>query len=158
MIKLAKLTDYAVVIMAEMSRNKTTENMRSAAWLSERTGVPEPTVAKILKILTRQNLIQSQRGASGGYHLTVSPDEISILDIIVAMEGPVAITSCVDGHPIDCVAEEKCQLRGNWDKVNTALREALAGVSLREIAVPAPCHKTVEFSYEPISSEVTTEK
>lgn len=134
MIKLGKLTDYAVVVMAELARDKTGKQPRSAAWLSDRTGVPEPTVAKILKTLAKHDLLVAQRGAAGGYRLAASADDISIGRIIVALEGPIAIISCVDGHEGNCVAEHKCQMRGHWDGVNQAIRMALESVSLQQIA------------------------
>lgn len=136
MIRLSKLTDYAVAVMAELARDHNSAPLtpRSAAWLSERGGVPEPTVAKILKILSRQQLIVSSRGAAGGYRLARPAEDISIADIVEAMEGPITIASCLEGDITDCVAGHRCRMRSVWDQVNQAIRAALCDVTLAGVA------------------------
>jgi FeS assembly SUF system regulator len=128
MFRLNRLTDYAVVVMSQMAvRGGET---RSAQQISEDTGVPLPTVAKLLNLLGRAKLVVSQRGASGGYTLSAEPEEITVAQIIQAMEGPIALTACVDGATDCCGSEAFCPMRGNWNKVNGAIREALSAVSL----------------------------
>ena len=138
MIKLSKLTDYSVAILAQMSKADTGKVV-SCTFLSETTGVPEPTVAKILKILTKSGFVVSARGIRGGYRLDRSADKITVADIITAMDGPIAVTACVEGGTNDCAMESKCPVRGNWDKVNRAIRAALEEVSLADIAATPPC-------------------
>ena len=138
MIKLSKLTDYAVAILAQLSRTDGGK-VASCAYLSEMTGVPEPTVAKVLKILTKTNLVGSARGIKGGYKLDRPASDIKVADIIVAMDGPIAVTACVEGGTHDCAMEAKCPVRGNWDRVNRAVRAALEAVTLADLAQPAPC-------------------
>src|SRR5678810_713962 len=111
MIKLGKLTDYAVVVMAQLAKDAGT--LHSAAQLSAKTGVPEPTVAKVLKQLAKSELIESARGAAGGYRMVKGADEISAADIITAMDGPIAIASCVEGVETQCKSESVCPVRGN---------------------------------------------
>lgn len=138
MIKLSKLTDYAVAILARMS--KTDEGrVVSCTFLSEVTGVPEPTVAKILKILAKSGFVASTRGIRGGYRLDRPAEKITVADIITAMDGPIAVTACVEGGSNDCAMESKCPVRGNWEKVNRAVRAALEEVTLADIAVATPC-------------------
>src|SRR3546814_8100104 len=81
---------------------------RSAQQISDDTGVPLPTVAKLLNLLGRAKLVTSQRGASGGYVLSAAPDNITVAQIIQAMEGPIALTACVDGATDCCGAEAYC--------------------------------------------------
>ena len=135
MFKLNKMTDYAVVMMADMARLP--GEVRTAPQLAEATGVPLPTVSKLLKKLTNGGLMQSQRGASGGYSLSRAPEEISVAEIIAAVEGPIALTACVDGSPDQCGVETICAMRGNWDRVNRAVRGALEEVSLADMMVSA---------------------
>ncbi|MDD9900725.1 MAG: SUF system Fe-S cluster assembly regulator [Alphaproteobacteria bacterium] len=142
MIRLGKLTDYAIVVMAQLSRGETAVP-RSAHYLSSRTGVPEPTVAKILKSLSKNGMLESMRGASGGYRLVKPANDTLILEIITAMDGPVQIVSCVDGAEGDCVAVEKCPVKGNWDKVNDALISTLSQFMLSDMMV-SPCGKTYD--------------
>jgi FeS assembly SUF system regulator len=136
MFRLNRLTDYAVVVMSQMALRG--GETRSAQQISEDTGVPLPTVAKLLNLLGRAKLVTSQRGASGGYILSAEPEEITVAQIIQAMEGPIALTACVDGATDCCGAEAFCPMRGNWNRVNDAIREALTSVSLAEMtALPA---------------------
>ena len=133
MIKLGKLTDYAIVVMTQLSREG--ESLaRSASELAEKTGIPEPTVAKVLKTLAREKLVESVRGAAGGYRLAQRAQELSLCDIIEAVDGPIAIASCVDGADEHCVAERRCPSRGKWDPVNDAIRSALKEIRLSDMA------------------------
>lgn len=136
MIRLGKLTDYAVVVLTAMARTPTV--IHTAASLAERTAVPTPTVQKILKLLARGRVVLSLRGAAGGYTLARTADLITVAEIISAMEGPIALTDCVDGAEGSCGVERLCPMRGNWDKVNRAVRKALEEVTLADMAMPGP--------------------
>ena len=134
MFRLNRLTDYAVVVMAQLAlRDKAT---LAAGEIARDTGVPLPTVAKVLNALARDGLIVSHRGAAGGYGLSRPADEIAVADIIQAIEGPIALTACVDGSTNHCDVEDLCPMRGGWDKVNRAIRGALDRVSLADMAAP----------------------
>ena len=128
MIKLSRLTDYGVVLMTQMAKNVSV--MSTAPELAMATGVPAPTVAKLLKLLVKGGLAESWRGVNGGYALARNINEITAADIIEALEGPVALTACVDGSDADCVVESMCPMRGGWEKINRAIRAALEDVSL----------------------------
>lgn len=131
MFRLSKLTDYAVVVLAEMARQPGA--LLSASTLSERTGLPEPTVAKILKLLTKQELIISVRGVAGGYKLEKPSKDLSVTDIIAAMEGPIALTACVETSHDSCALEGVCALNGRWSQVNNAIQAALNNVTLADM-------------------------
>jgi FeS assembly SUF system regulator len=138
MIKLNRLTDYGVVLMARLAReeHRSEDTVLTAGQLAAESGVPAPTVAKILKQLTAAGLVVSQRGAGGGYALSRSAEEITAADIIDVLEGPVLLTACVDGSGDECGVEALCPMRGNWNKVNEAIRHALTEVSLVDMAAP----------------------
>ena len=139
MFRLNRLTDYAVVVMAQMAlRDKAT---LTATEISRDTGVPLPTVAKVLNALARGGLIVSQRGAAGGYGLSRPAGEIGVAEIIQAIEGPIALTACVEGSAAQCDVEGVCPMRGGWDQVNRAIRTALEQVTLADMAGPT-------FSFE----------
>lgn len=146
MIKLSKLTDYAVALLAGMSKSDG-GRVVSCTYLAETTGVPEPTVAKVLKILTKSGFVVSARGVHGGYRLDRPAEKITVADIITAMDGPIAVTACVEGGSNDCVMENKCPVRGNWDKVNRAVKAALEEVTLADIALPAPCQSVLVTAF-----------
>ncbi len=133
MFRLNRLTDYAVVIMAQMAQGG--EETRTALKISQDTGLPQPTVAKLLNALAREALVSSHRGATGGYALSRPADKITVAEIIQALEGPIALTACVDGSGIHCEVETICPMRGNWDKVNRAIHGALSQVTLADMSI-----------------------
>jgi FeS assembly SUF system regulator len=133
-LRLSKLTDYAVVVLARLSASG---GGGTAPAVALATGVSEPTVAKVLKILAQAGLVEGQRGARGGYRLTRPIAEMPLSDVIIAVDGPIALTACVDGATGGCDAESVCPVRGRWDPVNEAVRRALAEISVAELAAPS---------------------
>ncbi len=129
MFRLNKLTDYAVVILSHLARHNT---QHSTSLLSAETGVNEPTVAKVLKDLVKSGLVTSTRGATGGYTLSAAPETISVRHVIEAIEGPIALADCVEGHATGC-AVQICGTRGNWDQVNAVIIAALDNVKLTDM-------------------------
>ncbi len=129
MIKLGKLTGYAIVLMGQLAKEGIT-TPRSAHYLSNKTGIPEPTVAKVLKILASKKLLASVRGAAGGYKLSKEAEQTSIAEIVTALDGPIAVVTCVNGNTGPCAAKGLCPVRGNWDHLNNAVTSAFEGVSL----------------------------
>lgn len=130
MIKLSKMTDYAVVILAHMAE---TGERCSASVLASETKLPEPTVSKILKCLATQGILSSTRGINGGYALEIEPHEINMATIITAIDGPIALTACVEASPDCCDRSSHCKIKGKWDPLNLAMRNALQSVSLQEM-------------------------
>lgn len=136
MLRLSKLTDYAVVVLirlAEGERGGADDPVQTSPGIASATGVPEPTVAKVLKALGGDGLVLSQRGARGGYRLARPLDAISISDVIRAVDGPIALTACVDGGAGGCDVEGLCAVKGRWDLVNEAIRGALNKITLAEM-------------------------
>lgn len=136
MLRMSKQADYGLVLMTHLA---TAGDRRfTAAELATETRIPPPMVSKVLKLLGREGLLTSHRGVKGGYSLDHDPEEISVAAIIAALEGPIAFTECVEDAPGACIHEAVCQLRGNWQRINLTLRQALEGISLAELAEPAP--------------------
>ena len=131
MLKLNKTTDYGVVILGHMAVNCNV--MLNTHDLSLASSLPMPTVAKILKLLTRAGIIISHRGANGGYLLIRDVSKINLAEIIYALDGPVALTACVDGVNGDCNVGNPCLVRGRWDKLNNAIKAAIEKVSLGDL-------------------------
>ncbi|MCO6415581.1 SUF system Fe-S cluster assembly regulator [Siccirubricoccus sp. KC 17139] len=140
MLRLSKLTDYAVVVMARLARDGAGPEgqVQTAPGLAMATGIAEPTVAKVLKLLGQAGLVEGLRGARGGYRLTRPLGAVPLSEVIVAVDGPIALTACVDGGSGGCEAERICAVRGRWDPVNRAIRDALSGITLADLAGPAP--------------------
>ena len=130
MLRLSKLTDYAVVVLVRLGRG---ESVQTAPGIAASTGLPEPTVSKVLKALAGAGLVTSQRGARGGYRLAHLLPAITVADVIVAIDGPIALTACVEGSGCGCEATPSCPVHGKWGPVNDAVRDALAAVTLADL-------------------------
>lgn len=128
MIKLSRMSDYAVVVLETLSRDAGAS--LSASQIAQASGLPEPTVAKVLKLMASGGIVTSQRGANGGYTLSRKPAEITVFDIVTAIEGRLGLTACVDGGDEPCALEAHCAMSGRWDIVNEAVRKTFEGISL----------------------------
>ena len=132
-MRLSNLADYAVVTMCAAARHCGFARV-SATDLAQETGLPLPTVQKLVSHLTKAGLLRSARGTGGGIQLARPPAAISLAEIVEAVEGPIALTACVEHGRSDCALEAACQVRPHWAVVNEALRGALADVSLARLA------------------------
>ena len=142
MLRISKMTDYAIMVMVELQAAH--GEVLSAVSLAERSRLELPTVSKVLKLLVKTELVDSFRGASGGYCMQRDAADISVAEIIAAIEGPIAMTECSVEEGL-CAQEAICGLRGNWQRISVAIAKAMAGVSLAEMAHPmkpmvAPLH------------------
>ena len=134
MLRLSKLTDYATVILSHIAK----ENGRTHTTLSvaEATGIALPTVSKILKLLVNTKVLVSTRGIKGGYMLARAPKDISIVDVIAAIEGPIALTECSITHE-GCEQASGCGIGANWALINQAVQNALQNITLADMIKPA---------------------
>ncbi len=133
MLRISKMTDYAIMVMVEL--NVSQRDVLSAQALAERSHLELPTVSKVLKLLVKTGLVDSYRGASGGYSLERNAQDINVAEIIAAIEGPIAMTECSVEEGL-CAQEALCSLRGNWQRISVAVAKAMEGVSLAEMAQP----------------------
>ncbi len=148
MIKLSRLADYAVVLLTQMGPEP--KGVHNALELAVSTGLPVPTVSKVLANLARQGVLLSVRGAKGGYRLGAAPERISVARVIAAIDGPIALTQCVDHTAEDCTVEALCPSRAGWHKINQAVERALAEVTIADLMgtpamfgdVPAPTYQS----------------
>jgi FeS assembly SUF system regulator len=141
MLRLSKLTDYAVVVLVRLSGM---DEVQTSPGVAAATGIPEPTVAKVLKTLAAGGLISSQRGAKGGYRLSRDLSAIPIAAVIAAVDGPIALTACVEGSASSCESQGLCPMRGRWDPVNDAIYKALSSITLADMqAAPLPAFRVL---------------
>jgi len=143
-IRLSKLADYGIVIMTHLARPGGVQ--ASAQEIALATRIPQPMAQKILKALAREGLLRSQRGVKGGYELAQAARLINVAQIIEALDGPIAITDCVERAQGDCLIESSCPARTNWERINSAIRDALEEVTLAEMAEAgsAAAHRNAE--------------
>jgi FeS assembly SUF system regulator len=131
-MRLTSLADYAVVMLAAAARHPAGACL-SAGQLAQETGVPLPTAQKLMGRLAAEGLLRSARGTGGGFVLARGADGISLADIIEAVEGPIAMTNCIEGTTHECALEGSCRVRPHMGVVNGAVRGALQGVSLASL-------------------------
>lgn len=136
MLRITKLSDYAVVVLSAMVPAAPPHDAFAARDVSEQTNIPLPTVSKVLKLLARAGLVASARGKHGGYRLARAPNRISVAEIIDAVEGPIAVTECSTEVNGSCELESGCPMAANWVRINDAIRRALDGITLADMAKP----------------------
>ncbi len=150
MLRISKLTDYGTVVLAQLARDAGA--VSSAAEVAAATGIALPTVSKLLKSLARAGLVNSVRGANGGYRLALPPHEITAANVIDALEGPVSITEC-SATDSSCDFEAVCNVGSVWQRINVAIRLALDEVTLVDLQkanAPAP---EFRFAGVPVTME-----
>ena len=130
MFRISRLTDYGTLILVHLSEQD--GRLCSASEVATGTHVAQPTVQKLLKVLARTGLVDSVRGADGGYRLSRSPRLIDAAQILDALEGPVAITEC-STQESQCELESLCHVGSAWQRINSALRVALSEISLADL-------------------------
>ena len=135
MLRISKLTDYGIVLLARVAAAPR-EAQLSARELAERAALPLPAASKMLKQLTAAGLLESLRGAKGGYRLVRSPEAITVAEIVHALEGPIALMDCTAG-PGHCEQESRCTVSEPWHRINRAVHDALSRVTLADLARPA---------------------
>jgi len=136
LLRISKLTDYGIVLLAHFAEQAPGAT-RNAREMAEATALPFPVVSKMLKTLAGAALLQSQRGSKGGYSLARRPQEVSVAEIIEALEGRIALMDCTAG-PGHCEQESSCPVRDPWQRINRAIQETLERVTLAELVHPGP--------------------
>jgi len=135
MIRFAKLTDYGLVLMTLMARDSAA-GVHTARDLASVSRLPLPTVSKLLKQLLQSGLLVSHRGIKGGYGLAKDAAEISVAEIVTAIEGPIALTECSTDVTGMCDLERSCPIKANQRVISQVMRGALEKVALSELARP----------------------
>ncbi len=133
MLRVSRLADYATSLMACLGEQP--EQVLSAAQLAECLHLEPPTVSKLLKLLAQAKLVESFRGANGGYRLARPAAEISVAEVVAAIEGPISMTEC--GIAVgQCERESTCGVRGHWQRINATVTAALQAVSVADMMQP----------------------
>jgi FeS assembly SUF system regulator len=144
MLRVTKLTDYATVVLTVLAARQ--GQVLSAAELAEQSGLEQPTVSKLLKPLAQAGLVEGLRGVHGGYRLAREACRISLIEIVEAMEGPLAMTECSQ-HQSTCGIAHQCGVRANWRLINDVVADALRGVTLAQmLQPPAPAGTPPELT------------
>jgi len=146
MLRVTRLTDYATVVLTVLA-SQPEEAVLSASELAELAGLEPPTVSKLLKVLAQSDLVAGFRGTRGGYRLARAAEDIALIEIVEAMEGPLAITECSLDHS-QCGIFHRCGIRSGWRRINDVIGDALRAVSLADMArehvfIPLPSSRRI---------------
>ena len=132
MFKLSKKADYGLIAVKHLALHRAEQHACSAAEIAEEYGISATLMAKVLQKLARQTLVGAKHGSTGGYQLAKDPGQISALDVITAIDGPVLITSCVTSHG-NCDATSKCSVREPLRRVNESILQVLSTVTISQM-------------------------
>ena len=132
MFKLSKKADYGLIAVKHLALHRQGHHACSANDIAVEYGISATLMAKVLQKLARQNLVGAKHGSSGGYQLAKEPAQISALDVITAIDGPVLITSCVTSHG-NCDATSKCSVREPLRRVNESILQVLGTVTISQM-------------------------
>jgi FeS assembly SUF system regulator len=154
MIILSRLADYGVIVATHLAAHP--ERQVNAHALAAETRLPRATVAKVLRSLTHAGVVGAARGATGGYRLTRHPGAISIAEVVAAIDGAIGMTQCSVHEPA-CVRHNFCPTRPHWQRINSAVGEALATVTLAEMADPHGRMKRAPSRFEPSLNQQTSD-
>lgn len=140
MLRVSKIIDYGTLVLTHMASDP--QRVFSAADLAATLGLGQPVVSKVLKALAQREIVKSTRGARGGYSLARAAEEISIADIIDALDDqPFGLTECT-ANPGACNVEAACNIRSNWQRINAIVRRTLERISIADMVNPT---STIEF-------------
>lgn len=135
MLRLNRMTDYAILVLGVLHGRP--DLLLSSAQIAQHAQLTQATAAKIIKALGSAGLVTTIRGTKGGCQLALPASAISIADVIEAIEGPIALTACVEGAEEPCSVQQGCFMSGSWNHINGAIRSALDGVSLSDLFSPS---------------------
>ncbi|OGT38040.1 MAG: SUF system Fe-S cluster assembly regulator [Gammaproteobacteria bacterium RIFCSPHIGHO2_12_FULL_37_14] len=133
MLRISKLTDYATLIMSHLAADP--ERLESAAVIADALHLGLPTVSKLLKLLADAGLVTSARGSDGGYRLARSPAQITLSDVIAAIDGDLALTICCEGDKL-CSLNMTCTIQDNWKVINHMVQDLLAQFTVKDMTSP----------------------
>ena len=144
MLKLSKKADYALIAVRHLASHRSEVSL-SASDIAEAYGISAPLLAKVLQRLAKNGLVTARHGSSGGYQLARNPKEISALDVINAVDGPIVITSCITNHG-NCDQSLKCTIREPLRRVNDSIAQVLRSVTISQMTEDSPESELVGLS------------
>jgi Rrf2 family protein len=132
MLKLSKKSDYGLIALKHLAMHNH-GNSCSAAEIAAAYGISTTLLAKVLQKLARKGLVTAKHGSAGGYSLAKDPAEISALEVITAIDGPLFITSCVTSNG-ECYQTTRCTVREPLRRVNESICQVLSTVTISQMA------------------------
>ena len=153
MFKINRLTDYSTVVMSYLAVEP--KKVHNAKDITLHTHINQPTVSKILKMLAKAKLLISHRGINGGYQLAKFPENISISEVVIAIEGMEGLTECSMNHS-NCNIQNVCHIRSNWRHISDIIQQMLQNITLADLAKPMlPSEMHIRANLNKSSKEVS---
>jgi len=137
MLRLSKKADYALIAMKHLALRGDTGSS-SAREIAELYTIPIELMAKVLQRLVRRGLLGSHQGTRGGYQLARKPTDISVADVIQAIDGPVTVTACSTDDDGQCEQFARCNVRDPLWKVRQRILAALGECTIADLAADGP--------------------
>ena len=131
-MQITRAADYAVRVMVHLATAPPAQK-HSLNELAAVTGVQQSFLSKILQRLVHQGMLVSQRGSGGGFIVNRAPDQVSLLDVVEAIEGPTQLNHCV-GESGHCSRKDWCGAHPAWERAQRALTDVLSSVSVAQLA------------------------
>lgn len=135
MLKLTKKADYGLIALKHLVVHGPESS--SAKEIAEMYGIPLPLLSKILQKLAKSGFLRSEHGTNGGYRLERDPREITALDVIRSIDGPIFLTACFTEHGY-CCHTDKCIVRDPLQKVHEGILRLLASITISDMAQDSP--------------------
>ncbi len=156
MLKLTKKADYGLIALKHLASSGRRGASASAKDIADAYNVPLPLLSKVLQKLARAGMLQSEQGTNGGYRLAKSPSEISALEVIRTIDGPIILTHCFTEHaqPKECNQSVLCPVREPLRKVHEGILQLLQGITISDLSndeMPVPVvHSATISSISPM--------
>lgn len=145
MLRLAKLADYGLLIACHLANLP--DELVKLEQVAEATQLPVPTVRKVMKLLVDQGVIRSERGMKGGYSLSRPANRTSIGEVILAVEGGLALTECcLDA--CQCDMYQACTVQNNWNVINQTIGEMFSRITLADMNRPLSRADVINYAAE----------
>lgn len=132
-MKLSTKGRYGLKAIYELALNVNNKTPLPIKIIAEKIGVSELYLEQIFSVLKKSELIKSVRGSQGGYLLATSPTEITVGDVIRALEGSVAPSSCVSGEQTSCMNAEECVTKIVWEKMKRSMDDCMDAITLQDM-------------------------
>ena len=142
MLRMSKLADYSTVLVSALALEP--ERLYNAKALAKQVHIAAPTVSKLLKLLLNAGVVKSVRGVGGGYQLAAAPRDISIAQVVAAIEGKPALTEC-SLHTGSCMQDSVCAIKSNWRTINQLVISILENLTLEDMLNPLVDEQPVRF-------------
>jgi Rrf2 family protein len=130
MLKLTKKADYGLIALRHLAAGCAGA---SAKEMADHYGIPLPLLSKVLQKMARSGFLRSEHGANGGYRLAREPHEITALEVIRAIDGPIILTSCFTGHK-ECCQSGTCTVREPLRRVHLGILRLLESITISDMA------------------------